>query len=103
MVDAFIECEEAAKRSPEVRTALKKQGVDADSLVMVDAWSAGHYGNEPPEDRGKRFSRALCWVRSEPGDNGFARPLEGIVAVVDLNRKEVLRIEDYGAVSLPPQ
>ena len=83
--------------------ALKRVGVDDVNLVMVDAWSAGHYGNEPPEDRGKRLSRALCWVRSQPDDNGYARPLEGIVAVVDLNRKEVLRIEDYGAVPLPPQ
>ncbi len=103
MTDEFLECEEAARRSPAFRAALKKRGVEDVNLVMVDAWSAGHYGNEPPEDRGKRLSRALCWVRSEPNDNGYARPLEGIVAVVDLNRKEVLRIEDYGAVALPPQ
>ena len=31
-----------------------------------------------------------------PADNGYARPIEGIVAVVDLNRMEVLRIEDHG-------
>src|SRR5262249_13248788 len=71
-------------------------------LVMVDAWSAGHYDNEPAEDQGKRLSRALCWVRSESGDNGYARPVEGVVAVVDLNRKEVLRVEDYGVVPLAP-
>jgi primary-amine oxidase len=103
MVDEFLECEDAVKRSPEFRAALKKRGVDDPGLVMVDAWSAGHYGNEPPEDRGKRLSRALCWVRSEPTDNGYAHPLEGIVAVVDLNRKEVLRIEDHGVVPLAKQ
>jgi primary-amine oxidase len=103
MVDEFLECEDAVKRSPEFRAALKKRGVDDPNLVMVDAWSAGHYGNEPPEDRGKRLSRALCWVRSEPADNGYAHPLEGIVAVVDLNRKEVLRIEDHGVVPLAKQ
>jgi primary-amine oxidase len=103
MFDEFSECEEAVKRSPAFRAALKKRGVEDVGLVMVDAWSAGHYGNEPPEERGRRLSRALCWVRSEPADNGYARPLEGIVAVVDLNRKEVLRIEDYGVVPLAPQ
>jgi primary-amine oxidase len=103
MTDEFGECEEAVKRSPAFRAALKKRGVEDVKLIMVDAWSAGHYGNERPEERGKRLSRALCWVRSEPSDNGYARPLEGIVAVVDLNRKEVLRIEDYGVVPLPPQ
>jgi len=101
-VDEFAECEEAAKRSPIFRAALAKRGVSDMSLVMVDAWSAGHYGNEPAEDRGKRLSRALCWVRSEAGDNGYARPIEGLVTVIDLNRKEVVRVEDYGVVPLPP-
>jgi primary-amine oxidase len=102
-LDEFVECEEAVKRSPTFLAALKKRGIDDVKLVMVDAWSAGHYGNETPEEKGKRLSRALVWVRSEPTDNGYARPVEGIVAVVDLNRKEVLRIEDYGAVPLPPR
>jgi hypothetical protein len=42
---------------------------------------------EPAVDRGKRLTRALCWVRSEPTDNGYARPIEGVVVIVDLNRK----------------
>ena len=101
VIDEFVECEAAVKRSPAFRQALVKRGVNNVDLVMVDAWSAGMYGTELPEDRGKRLSRALCWVRSEPGDNGYARPLEGIVAVVDLHKMEVLRIEDYGVVPLP--
>ena len=103
MLDEFVECEEAVRRSPIFREAMKKRGIDDVSLVMVDAWSAGHYGNEPPEDRGKRLVRALCWFRTEPHDNGYARPIENIVAVVDLNRKQLIRIEDYGVVPLPPQ
>jgi len=103
MLDEFTECEEAAKRSPAFRAALKKRGIEDMSLVMVDAWSAGHYGNEPELEQGKRLTRSLSWVRSGPGDNGYARPIEGVVAVVDLNRKEVLRIEDYGVVPLPPK
>jgi primary-amine oxidase len=102
MLDEFVECEEAVKRSPEFLVALKKRGIDDVSLVMVDPWSAGVYGDEGA-DSTRRLSRALCWVRSHPSDNGYARPLEGIVAVVDLNRMEVLRIEDYGIVPLPPQ
>ena len=103
MLDEFVECEEVVRRSPAFRAAMKQRGIEDLGLVMVDAWSAGHYGNEPPEDRGKRLVRALCWVRSEPRDNGYARPVENIVAVVDLNRKQLVRLEDYGAVPLPPQ
>jgi primary-amine oxidase len=102
MLDEFTECEEAARRSPAFREACKKRGIEDLSLVMIDAWSAGHYGNEPPEDRGKRLCRALCWVRTEPTDNGYARPIENLMVVIDLNRKEVLRVEDGGAIPLPP-
>lgn len=103
MIDEFGECEEAIKCSPEFRPALKKRGIDDVSLIMVVAWSAGFFGNEPAEDRGKRLSRALSWIRSEPNDNGYARPIEGLVAIVDLNKKEVVRVEDYGVVPLPPR
>jgi primary-amine oxidase len=103
MLDEFVECEEAVKRSPEFLEALRKRGVTDIDLVMVDPWSAGNYGVEPEEDRGKRLARALAWVRSDPTDNGYARPLDGVVAVVDLNKMEVLRVEDHGVVPLPPE
>ena len=31
------------------------------------------------------------------------RPIEGVVAVIDLNAKQVVRVEDYGVVPLPPR
>ena len=102
-VDEFAECEDAIKRSPEFLALLKARGVADADLVMVDAWSAGNYGDERPEERGKRLVRALCFVRSGPSDNGYARPLDGVIVVVDLNTMEVVRIEDYGVVPLPPE
>ena len=97
MLDEFVECEEDVKRSPEFLAALKKRGVSDVNLVMVDPWSAGCYGNETEDDRSRRLSRALCWVRSEP--NARTRTHQ-TVAVVDLT-DEVLR-RDYGVVPLPP-
>ena len=102
-LDEFAECEEAIKRSPEFLAALKKRGAGDAQLVMVDPWSAGMYGTERPEEIGRRLSRALCWLRSEPNDNGYARPIDGVVAVVDLNLMQVLRVEDFGVVPLPPE
>lgn len=101
MLDEFIECENAVKASPEFRAALERRGMTDLDLVMVDPWSAGNFGIEA--EKGLRLSRAFCWVRSEPGDNGYARPIEGVVPVVDLNKMQVLRVEDYGVVPLPPR
>lgn len=102
-MDEFLECEEAIKRSPEFLAALKKRGASDAALVMVDPWSAGTYGTERAEDQGRRLSRALAWVRTEAGDNGYARPLDGVVAVVDLNSMQVVRVEDFGVIPLPPE
>ncbi len=101
MMDEFAECEAAIKRDPKFREALEKRGITDVDLVMVDAWSAGYFGTED-EEKGKRLSFARCWVRSSPTDNGYARPIEGVIPVVDLNKMEVLRVEDHGVVSSPP-
>lgn len=102
-LDEFDECEQAIKKSPEFLAVLRKRGVQDVSLVMVDPWSAGMYGTELEQEKGRRLSRALCFIRSEPNDNGYARPLDGVIVVVDLNAMQVLRVEDYGVVPLPPE
>jgi primary-amine oxidase len=101
-IDEQVECEQAVLNSPEFAAALKKQyGISDTKLVMVDIWSAGYYGKA--EERGMRLARPLCFVRADPTDNGYVRPIEGIRPVVDLNSMKVLRIEEYGHWPLPPQ
>ena len=82
---------------------MKKRGIEDLSLVMVDAWSAGHYGNEPPEDGASGSSAPSAGSAPSPATTATPGPIENIVAVVDLNRKELLRVEDYGVIPLPPQ
>ena len=101
-MDEQIECEQAVLASPEFKAALKKHyGIDDTKLVMVDIWSAGNYGSE--EDRTRRLARPLCFVRTDPTDNGYARPIEGLRPVVDLNAMKVIRVEEFGHWPLPPQ
>ena len=100
MLDEFFECEQAVKASPEFQAALRKRGITNFDLLMVDPWSAGNY--EGKEGETQRLSRALSWIRSDPNDNGYAHPIEGLIAIVDLNTMEVVQVEDYGVVPLPP-
>ena len=99
-MDEQEECEKAVLASDEFRAALQRHyGVSDTSLVMVDIWSAGNYGSE--EDRSLRLARPLCFLRSEPGENGYAHPIEGIRPVVDLNKMQVIRVEEHGTWPLP--
>jgi primary-amine oxidase len=71
--------------------------------VMIDPWSIGYNGPQDAADQG-RFLRPLTWVRQgDPDDNGYARPVEGLIVLFDLDRMEVVDIEDHGVVSLPPR
>ena len=54
------------------------------------------------EDRTRRLARPLCFLRSDPTDNGYVRPIEGLRPVVDLNTMQVVRVEEYGHWALPP-
>jgi primary-amine oxidase len=101
-IDEQVECEQAVLASEEFRAALERQyGITDTALVMVDIWSAGNYGTE--EDRTHRLTRPLCFLRAKATDNGYARPIEGIRPVVDLNQMKVIRVEEYGHWPLPPE
>jgi primary-amine oxidase len=99
-VDEFMECEAACRASPEWQAAVRKRGVTDYDLCIVDPWSNGNYGGA--DEDGRRLARALTWVRTDLHDNGYARPIENVITVVDLNAMEVLRVEDDGVVPLPP-
>ena len=101
MLDEFFECENTLKNDPAFQEALRKRGITDFSLLMVDPWSAGYYGEA--EERTLRLARALTWVRADPDDNGYAHPVEGLLALVDLNAMKVVKIEDNGVVPVPTQ
>ncbi len=99
--DEFLECEAAVRADPAWQEAMRARGVTDFSLAMVDPWSAGHFGLA--DEDGRRLSRALTWVRRSPDDNGYARPVANLIAVVDLSEMKVLRVEDGGVVPFPPE
>ncbi|HXN63270.1 MAG TPA: primary-amine oxidase [Acidimicrobiales bacterium] len=91
----------ALHEHPEWNAALDRRGVVDRDLVQIDPWPAGTFGLAHEE--GRRITRCLAYLREFEGDNGYARPLEGLVAFVDMGRGEVLEVADYGVVPFPPK
>src|SRR5580692_11412732 len=85
----------------EWNAALDRRGIVDRSLVQIDPWPAGTFGLAHEE--GRRITRCLAFLRESPDDNGYARPLEGLLAFVDMGRGEVLEVVDLGVVPLPPK
>src|SRR3954451_6375292 len=75
--EEFMATEDVVRADPRWQAAMTKRGVTDFELCMLDPWAASH--TEPADDPSlRRIVRPLTWVRSEPGDNGYARPVEGL-------------------------
>ncbi len=101
VVSELMEAEEAVRLHPEFQAAMALRGVTDFDTVQVDAWPAGHFG--PAEETGQRLSRAVAFVKPKPGDSEWAHPVDGVIALVDLNTLEVLRVDDHGVVPIPAE
>ncbi len=90
---------EVVKADEQWREALRRRGITDFDLIQVDPWVTGDFGVE--WEQGRRCVRALSLVRRYPGDNGYARPIEGVIAWVDLNERRIIKLEDHGVVPIP--
>jgi primary-amine oxidase len=91
----FEEITAAVRRDSRWQQAIKKRGISDFDKVQVDPWSAGHFDIEG--EKGLRIVRAVSYYKGN-GKNGYARPIEGIVAYVDVSAMKVLQLIDTGIV-----
>src|ERR1700693_2949466 len=86
---------EAGGPAPErlVKVVIRER---AERATYVGILAANH-----SELRYWRCCRPLSFVRSSPDDNGYARPVEGLVTLVDLDTMTIVDVEDHGVVPLP--
>ncbi|MCS6912948.1 MAG: primary-amine oxidase [Myxococcales bacterium] len=77
------------------RAAMRRRGIaDRDlGAVALEPWAIGHAG--PGEGPARRLVRVMSFFLGS-SSNRYARPLEGVVATVDLGRREVLAVTDTG-------
>ncbi|MEY2470869.1 MAG: primary-amine oxidase [Actinomycetota bacterium] len=81
------------------KAALAKRGITDLAKVQIDPWPTGNFGVAIEE--GRRVFRCISYVRDDPSDNGYARPIEGLLAFVDGGAREVLEVQDFGVYPIP--
>ncbi|MCU1526418.1 MAG: monoamine oxidase, partial [Frondihabitans sp.] len=91
----------AVRADAGVQAALAARGITDPTKVWVDPESIT--GFEPEDLADRRLSWATLWYVEGPEDNGYSRPIAGLVPIVDLETLEVVRIEDHGILPLPPE
>ncbi|HUY67351.1 MAG TPA: primary-amine oxidase [Acidimicrobiales bacterium] len=101
LFDDSLRSIQALEKHPDWQAAMRRRGIFDFDKVQIDPWPTGNFGREMEE--GRRVTRCLAYYRENPTDNGYARPIEGVVATVDGARGEVLEVLDFGVVPLPPE
>lgn len=85
------------KKNPEFLEGLKKRGYEDLTYIDCGIWPRANFGEEEYKDR--RVGMCTCedvrYVR-----NGWARGIEGLYAVVDVQSGEVLTVVDEGVVPM---
>jgi primary-amine oxidase len=88
------------KEHPQYVAALARRGITDVDAVQIDPWPAGVFGYGAEE--GRRIARCISFLRHDATDNGYARPIEGLIVHFDMGRNEVIEVIDHGMVTLPP-
>lgn len=99
ILNEFRESEDAMRDDPDFQAAMAKRGITDTSKVTIDPWTAGNYGDSVEDNN--RIVRGLVWLNGAEGDNQYARPIDGISIIFDLNEKKILRIDDERVLPVP--
>ncbi|MGH8940496.1 MAG: primary-amine oxidase, partial [Actinomycetes bacterium] len=99
-VDEWHEASAALLEEPRVIEALAHRGITELSTVVLDTWA--YRGAMVPEKHaGRRIGWVDVWYRTDEATNPYANPVNGLNFVMDLNRMELLEVEDTYEVEKP--
>lgn len=100
MREESLGAERLARADSRWQEALRKRGVQDPGLAMLDHMPLSYQDDEDGPQR--RRGLALTWMRSSyDEDNGYARPVEGLIVHYDLDEMKILRVEDHGGPAIP--
>lgn len=82
------------------RAAMAKRGYTRFDAIICNPLASGYVAD--PALRKLRLMNVPCFDGTGARNNTFARPIEGLLAVVDLDTRKVEKLIDLGVVPVPP-
>jgi primary-amine oxidase len=101
LMDEYDRVPPLVRADPAFREAMRKRGITEIEDVQIDPWAPGLL-DAKTEPSTTRWIRAVAYLKGRQ-NNGYARPIEGVVALVNLTEMRVERVTDLGALPVPPQ
>ncbi|WP_040260890.1 primary-amine oxidase [Pseudomonas massiliensis] len=100
LLDDFATVQSVIERSPEYAQALSRRGITDTGKVIATPLTVGYFNGKDGLTQDKRLLKVVSYLDVGDG-NYWAHPIENLVAVVDLETKSILKIEDAGTLPVP--
>ena len=97
-----VQAIQLTKQDVRWQQAMRRRGITDFEHVQIDPWPAGGFLH-PSIPEGHRAHRAISFVREDGKDNGYAHPVHGLIAHVDLTEGKVAHVEDHGITAIPTE
>ena len=97
VIEEYTIAPEIVKADARFQEAMRKRGITDLDNVKVDAWAPGHLGDLAD---GSRIVRAIFFYKENEDSNWYSRPIEGVVASINLTKKQVIQVTDSGVVPI---
>ena len=98
LIEDMVLTDQIVRADPRWQAAMSKRGIQDFDKVEVVPWTAGYHGDA--SEQGRRVVRATSYYRGD-SKTSFTRPIEGVVAYVDLTAGKVTDLLDTGVLPLP--
>ena len=82
------------------KQALKKRGITNLDLIHIDPWPGGGIVSKNLKE-GHRALKAISFLKESPQDNGYAKPIQGLIVHIDLTDMKIIEVEDQGLTDIP--
>lgn len=94
----YDELSKIVKANLEWQAAMRKRGITDFTKVQVDGWAVGQVA---ASQKAGRLMRGVTYL-VDGQTNFYGRPIEGVVALVNMGTGQVLEVVDTGVVPTPP-
>jgi primary-amine oxidase len=98
LAEEWKDAQQITRADPKWQAAMRKRGYTGFEHFFCAPLSAGYFAD--PAEEGRRLLRVTCFDTAGSRTNLWARPIEGLFAIVDLDEKKVVRLVDTGVVTV---
>ncbi len=98
LTEEWTSAQQIVRANADWQAAVRKRGISNFQDVVCVPLTIGYYGIA--EEEGYRLVKVACFD-SRGTKNFWGRPIEGLIAVVDHDKREIVRLIDTGVVPIP--